>query len=204
MRVRKKKHGAERLAACSDYIIKNTAELERKPFVLEIGCGKGGFITEAALREPEVAFVAMECQSNVILHAVEKAKAMGLQNVKFIIGNADALSEYIGEREVQRIHLNFSDPWPKKGHCKRRLTYRSFLEQYKRALVPGGEIWLKTDNDILFDSSLEEFAACGFELDELTRDLHSSEYAAYNIITEYEENFSGKGFKIKRVIARLK
>jgi len=203
MRMRKKKHCAERLAACSDYIVKHSSELEKKPYALEIGCGKGAFIAEAAQREPDVQFLAMEKIPDVLLLAAEKVKAMGLANVKFIIGNATNLFDFIGEHEVSRIYLNFSDPWPKKGHYKRRLTYRGFLEQYKRALIPGGEIRVKTDNSNLFEFSLEEFQACGFELRELTRDLHASEYAADNIITEYESVFSSKGETIKRVVAVL-
>ena len=103
---------------------------------------------------------------------------------------------------MSRIYLNFSDPWPKKGYYKRRLTYRGFLEIYKKLLAPGGEIILKTDNEGLFDFSLDEFTVSGFELSGLTRDLHASEFAADNIMTEYEKNFSEKGFKIHRVIAR--
>jgi tRNA (guanine-N(7)-)-methyltransferase len=201
--MRKKKHGAERLAACSEYIVKSSAELENKPYALEIGCGKGGFITEAAQREPQTQFLAMEKQPDVLLLAVEKAKSLGLKNVKFIIGNADKLPDYVGDSEIKRIYLNFSDPWPKAGHYKRRLTYRGFLENYKRALIPGGELRIKTDNDILYDFSLTEFEASGFILRNLTRDLHASEYAADNIITEYEEIFSSKGFTIKQAVAVL-
>jgi tRNA (guanine-N7-)-methyltransferase len=203
MRMRKKKHCAERLAACADYIITNSAELERKPYELEIGCGKGGFIVQAAQREPDKQFLAMERVPDVILLAAEKVKALELQNIKLIIGDAENLFDYIGENEVSRLYLNFSDPWPKSRHYKRRLTYRKYLELYKRALVPGGEIHMKTDNDALFDFSLEEFQACGFDLRELTRDLHSSEYAVHNIITEYESVFSSKGVAIKRVVAVL-
>jgi len=203
MRVRKKKHCAERLAACSEYLVSRSSELERRPYVLEIGCGKGAFIIEAARREPETQFLAMERVPDVLVLAVEKAKAAGLPNLKFIMGDASNLLELIGENEVSRIYLNFPDPWPKKRHYKRRLTYREYIEKYKRVLVPGGEIRFKTDNDILFDFALEEFAACGFELRMLTRDLHSSEYAADNIITEYESLFSSKGVAIKHVVAVL-
>jgi tRNA (guanine-N7-)-methyltransferase len=203
MRMRKKKHCAERIAACADYIIKNTSELERKPYVLEIGCGKGGFIIEAAKREPGTQFLAMERVPDVLLLAAEKVKTLDLKNVKLIMGDAENLFEHIGEHEVSRIHLNFSDPWPKSRHYKRRLTYCKYLELYKQALIPGGEIHMKTDNDALFDFSLDEFAACGFELRELTRDLHASEYAVHNIITEYESIFSSKGVTIKRVVAVL-
>lgn len=204
MRMRKKKHGAERLVACSEYIIQNSTQLEPGPYALEIGCGKGGFITEAALREPGTRFLAMERISDVLVIAAEKAKALNLRNVKFIIGNAGNLFDFIGEGEVSRIYLNFSDPWPKAGHYKRRLTYRGFLEKYKRALIPGGELRIKTDNGALFDFTLAELEACGFTLREFTRDLHSSQYAADNIITEYEAIFSEKGVAIKYAAAVLK
>ncbi|MGI6201933.1 MAG: tRNA (guanosine(46)-N7)-methyltransferase TrmB [Eubacteriales bacterium] len=203
MRMRKKKRCAERLEACSDYIINHSSELEKKPYVLEIGCGKGGFIVEAAQREPDIPFLAMERVPDVLVVAAEKVKALGLSNVKLILGDASRLFDFIGEGEITRIYLNFSDPWPKKKHYKRRLTYRGFLEQYKRALVPGGEIRMKTDNSTLFEFSLEEFSACGFKLHSLTRDLHASEFAADNIITEYEENFLSKGETIKHVVAVL-
>ena len=144
MRVRKKKHCAERLAACSEYIIKNSSELGHKPYLLEIGCGKGAFIAEAAQREPEQQFLAMEKVPDVLVVAAEKVKALGLSNVKFILGDASRLPELLGEHEVSRIHINFPDPWPRKKHFKRRLTYREFLDSYKRALVPGGEIRFKT------------------------------------------------------------
>ena len=202
MRMRKKRHGAERIAACSEYFITNQSEYNSFPAELEIGCGKGAFILGCAKRYPDRNFVAMEKISDVILLAAEKLKAENIQNVKLINADASRLQEFFPDGSVSRIYLNFSDPWPKKGYYKRRLTYRGFLEIYKKLLAPGGEIILKTDNEGLFDFSLEEFTASGFELSGLTRDLHASEYAADNIMTEYEKNFSEKGFKIHRVVAR--
>lgn len=203
MRMRKKRHGAERIAACSEYFIANMAEYDNYPVELEIGCGKGAFILGCAKKYPDRHFIAMEKISDVILLAAEKLKAEKIENVKLINADASRLPALFPEGSVLRIYLNFSDPWPKKGYYKRRLTYRGFLEIYKKLLVPGGEIILKTDNEGLFDFSLEEFAASGFELSGLTRDLHASEYAADNIMTEYEKNFSEKGFKIHRVVATL-
>ena len=203
MRMRKKKHGAERIAACSDYIIHNPIENVNFPVDLEIGCGKGSFILGMAKRHPDISYIAMERVSDVLLLAAEKVKAEELQNVKFIVGDAKQLAELFPSASVRRIYLNFSDPWPKIGYYKRRLTYKGFLEIYKSILVPNGEIILKTDNVDLFDFSLEQFETAGFEVRALTRDLHNSEYNADNIVTEYEKNFSDKGFPIHRVIAYL-
>ncbi len=203
MRMRKKKHGTERILACSEFFIKNRSEIEKFPIELEIGCGKGAFILGLAKRNPEKNYIAMEKISDVILLAAEKLKDAEIKNVKLINGDASSLLEFFEKGEVDRIYLNFSDPWPKKGYYKRRLTYKGFLDIYKTILVPKGEIVLKTDNVGLFDFSLEQFEEAGFKLKELTRDLHNSEYAEDNIMTEYEKNFSEKGFSINRVIAYL-
>ncbi len=203
MRMRKKKHGAERISACGDYIITDSAQIEGFPIELEIGCGKGAFICGMAKRNPEQKYIAMERVSDVLLLAAERIKSEELNNVKFIIGNAENLKEYFPASSVKKIYLNFSDPWPKKGYAKRRLTYRKFLELYKEILAKDGEIAFKTDNIDLFEFSLAEFAECGFKLKDLTYDLHNSEYNENNIVTEYEKNFSEKGFKINRVVAYL-
>jgi len=203
MRMRKKKHGAERIAACSDYILQDSKEIDKFPIELEIGCGKGSFVLGMAKKHPDVSFVAMERVSDVLLLAAEKVKAEGLTNVKFIVGDAKRVCELFPAASVQRIYLNFSDPWPKSGYYKRRLTYKDFLELYKTILLPDGEIIFKTDNVGLFDFSLEQFEAAGFRLRELTRDLHNSIYNEENIVTEYEKNFSEKGFPIHRVVAYL-
>ena len=203
MRMRKKKHGAERISACSEYFIPEGTEINDFPIELEIGCGKGSFISGMSKRYPEKKFIAMERVSDVILLAAERIKSEEINNVKFIIGDARNLKEYFPAASVERLYLNFSDPWPKKGYAKRRLTHRGFLELYKEILVPNGEIVFKTDNIGLFEFSLEEFTAAGFKLRELTYDLHNSEYNDNNIVTEYEKNFSEKGFKINRVVAYL-
>ena len=203
MRMRKKKHGAERIAACSAYMIHDPIEIDQFPVELEIGCGKGSFVHGMALKYPDVHFIAMEKVSDVAMLAAERIKSHDIANVKFIIGDAKNLKEYFPSASVRRIYLNFSDPWPKSGYYKRRLTYKDFLEIYKAILVPNGEIILKTDNVNLFDFSLEQFEAAGFKLRELTRDLHNSEYNKDNVVTEYEQNFSEKGFSIHRVVAYL-
>ncbi len=203
MRMRKKKHGAERILACAEYFVPEGTFFTETPIELEIGCGKGSFISGMAKRSPEKNFVAMERVSDVILLAAERIKAEEIKNVKFIIGDARNLKEYFPAFSVSRLYLNFSDPWPKKGYAKRRLTHRGFLELYKEILAHDGEIVFKTDNIGLFEFSLEEFTAAGFKLKDITYDLHNSEYNADNIVTEYEKNFSEKGFKINRVVAYL-
>jgi tRNA (guanine-N7-)-methyltransferase len=125
-------------------------------------------------------------------------------NVMFCIANANALTDFFAPGEIDGIYLNFSDPWPKSGHEKRRLTYGSFLAQYRTVMDAGKTVTFKTDNRGLFDFSLEEFEACNFRLENLTYDLHNSEFAAENIMTEYEKNFSEKGFSINRVEAWCK
>ena len=203
MRMRKKKHGAERIASCGSIVIKSPDEIPKSGVYLEIGCGKGTFISESAKREPDKSFIGLERGSDVLLLAAEKIKNNGQENVHFIIGDAKNLPEYFEPASVERIYLNFSDPWPKKGYHKRRLTHKNFLEIYKSVLVPNGAIFFKTDNRDLFDFSLEQFAEAGFELKNLTYDLHNSEFNEGNIVTEYEANFSAKGFKINRVEAHL-
>ena len=212
MRMRKKKHGAERIAACAEYLIEDTAPLaklaaeptaifpEAKPIHLEIGCGKGSFAVGMAAAHPEWNFIAMERVSDVACCALEKAKATADDregdNLRFLIGDAQHLTEWVEPHSVARIYLNFSDPWPKKGYAKRRLTYRGFLELYKTILVEGGELYLKTDNEGLFDFSLEECEAMGLTLLFSSRDFHKAPESEGNIMTEYEANFSSQGMPI--------
>ncbi len=212
MRMRKKKHGAERIEACSELLLGydrengtvDTSVFENPRVHLEIGCGKGSFVCGMAEKHPDVTFIAVERVSDVMVLALEKADKAGLKNIRFIIANAADLCECLPEHSVERLYLNFSDPWPKKGYAKRRLTHRGFLEKYKRILKEDGAIFFKTDNRGLFDFSLEEFAECGFRLENVTYDLHNSEYAKDNVVTEYEKNFSEKGFAINRCEAYLK
>ena len=210
MRMRRKKNGDARREACAEYILKDKSEIDemrkagKLPCRLEIGCGKGDFAVCASQKYQSEPYIAMELISDVALCALEKAKAAGCENLKFIIGNAKNLGQWFEPGDIKVLYLNFSDPWPKKGHTKRRLTYRGFLEIYRSLLSPDGMICFKTDNQALFDFSLEEFEAAGFALSELTRDLHNSPYNSDNIETEYERNFSAKGFTICRVVARPK
>ena len=201
--MRKKKNTDKRLGVCSEYILPEAPITSDKNTVLEIGCGKGSFICELAKRQPDTFFVAMEKVPDVAMLAAEAAMREGLENVRFIIADAKNLGIYFPETKVSRIYLNFSDPWTRSGYYKRRLTYRAFLEIYKSILTPDGAIFFKTDNRDLFDFSLNEFCFSGFDTRCVTYDLHNSEYAADNIMTEYEKNFSSKGFPIHRVEAYL-
>ena len=213
MRMRKKKHGAERIDACSDLLCINTTVSDENLIEifgfapssvrLEIGCGKGAFVCGMAAREPDVGFLALERVPDVAMLAMEKCKSLGIKNVRFIIGDVMKLWDLFADHSLDRIYLNFSDPWPKERHSKRRLTYREFLDGYRRILKPNGAIIQKTDNLALFEFSLIEFADNGFRLENLTHDLHASPLAENNIETEYEKNFSEKGFKINYVEAWL-
>ena len=209
MRVRKKKNGEARIEACSELNIENIDRLKdgfegifdaERPMHLEIGCGKGGFAVNMAKKYPDVNFIAMEKCADVCCVALEKAIATKdereTDNLRFIIGDAKTLEESFPSDSLDCIYLNFSDPWPKAGHAKRRLTHRSFLGIYSRLLKKDGILRFKTDNVGLFDFSLEEFEAFGAEIVWQTRDLHNSEKNCDNVMTEYEKNFSSKGFNI--------
>ena len=157
MRARKKKHGAERLEAVSDIFTKAPKLESNKKTYLEIGCGKGKFIVENAIKNPDINYYAVEKVPDVILLAAEKAKENNVDNINYIICDAKELAEMFGEHSIDRIYLNFSDPWPKAKHYKRRLTYKTFLDVYRQILKPDGAIFFKTDNIGLFEFSLEQF-----------------------------------------------
>lgn len=208
MRARKKKHGAERIAACSALLIEDTAKLkeaplsffpEERPLHLEIGCGKGSFACGMAAAHPDINLIAMERVADVAVLALEKATRAANErpdNLRFLIGNAENLTEWFPPHSIDCLYLNFSDPWHKSRHAKRRLTHRDFLARYREVLKKGGVLRFKTDNVNLFDFSLEEFAALGLRTENVTRDLHNSPQSEGNIMTEYEKNFSEKGFPI--------
>ncbi|MCR5804041.1 MAG: tRNA (guanosine(46)-N7)-methyltransferase TrmB [Clostridia bacterium] len=211
-RARTKRHIPERMERCKERWFENPLQNKGKwrevcgfpsdcELFLEIGCGKGKFCTEMAVKHPDVLYIALERDSSVILAAIEKAHNEEIPNLFFLNVDANLLENYFEEDEVDKMFLNFSDPWSRRNKPKRRLTYRDFLVQYKKMLKNGGQIWMKTDNDILFDFSLEEFEFCGFELSELTRELQSSEYDKENVRTEFEQKFIDQGIGIKRVVA---
>ena len=190
------KEAAERYRALIDF---SSAFGNTNPVALEIGCGKGSFIAETARRNPDIAFIAVEKVRDVVIFASEKVKEAELPNVLFICGDAAALSAMIEPKTLETIYINFCDPWPKARHAKRRLTSEGFLKLFKELLSDDGKIEFKTDNIGLFEYSLEEFPKAGFEMRNVCFDLHASELAQSNVQTEYEKNFSAKGFKINRL-----
>ena len=209
MRMRRKPNLAARTERCSHIVIPEP-ELYRGRWLdefgfsglhVEIGCGKGRFTIDAAKSEPEALLVALEKSDNVMVIALERTVAEDLQNVRFINEFADYLIDYFAPGEVSRIYINFCDPWPSNRHVKRRLTHHRFLDLYKNILIPKGELRFKTDNLPLFEFSLREFGQCGFELLEVTYDLHKN--GPVGILTDYEQKFIEQGKPIYQCIARL-
>ena len=205
MRMRKRQNLAPRMEACRSVWLEDAAYLrgnwrslmpQARELRLEIGCGKGKFTVETAALEPDVLFVAVERVQEALVLAMEKALSMGLKNVYFLSIDAAKLEEYFAPGEVDLIYLNFCDPWPRKKNAKRRLTHRTFLDKYCRTVREGGEIHFKTDNAPLFAYSLEEFAACGLEVKNVTHDLHKD--GIVGIMTGYEEKFHALGTPINR------
>lgn len=206
MRMRRKKHREERMECCGSLVVNDILEYrtdiksvfpEDKPLHIEIGCGKGGFISETARLNPDINYIAFEKNLDVLVLAMEKVKALGIENVRFVPGNADVLNEMETDSKVQRIYINFCDPWPKSGHKKRRLTHEKYLSVYRKLIEKGGEVHFKTDNRGLFEFSLNSFADFGLKLKNITLDLHNSGFEG-NVMTEYEKLFSEKGQPIYR------
>lgn len=212
MRVRTKKNRGPRLqavehffAVCNDEKIDLNSSFDaQRPLWLELGCGKGAFATQMSVRHTEVNYLAFEKVTDVMLMAMEKAERDGCGNLRFYNGDAENVCALLDGAKVDRLFINFCDPWPKKRNAKRRLTSPRFLESYKALLNDGARIYFKTDNRDLFDYSIEQFVACGYTLENVCYDLHSSPLNADNIQTEYERNFSGKGFTINYTEAYLK
>ncbi|MGP4075658.1 tRNA (guanosine(46)-N7)-methyltransferase TrmB [Halobacillus sp. K22] len=172
------------------------------PLHLEIGSGKGQFIAGMGKQHTDVNFVGIELVKSVIVGALKKVLDAEVDNVRLVNEDAKDLRELFGENEIDHLYLNFSDPWPKNRHEKRRLTYHTFLDQYKKVLIPGGGITLKTDNKGLFEYSLVSFSQYGMILEDVSVDLHADE-DPLNVPTEYEEKFSAKGQPIYRCQARF-
>ena len=177
----------------------------KNPLRIEIGMGKGRFILNMAKLHPEINYVGIERYSSVLLRAVEKfdtEEFRDLQNIRFVCMDARRIEEVFAENEVDRIYLNFSDPWPKARHAKRRLTSVEFLERYEKVLRPEGMLEFKTDNTELFNFSLEQVKEAGWMLQSFTYDLHHNEEMNQgNVMTEYEEKFSGRGNPINKLTA---
>lgn len=213
MRLRKVKNAAERLLVDNNhYYIENPIEYKGKwsnlfnnnnPIHIEIGCGKGQFMITLAKRNPNINYIAIEKYDSVLLRTLEKAMEIDIQNLKLCVMDAAKIIDYFDANEVNRIYLNFSDPWPKSHHAKRRLTSKNFLDQYKLILAKDGEIFQKTDNRHLFEYSLESFVANGFLISNISLDLHKDiEKYPDNITTEFEDKWSKLG-PIYRLEARL-
>ena len=205
MRMRRMKNLDSRMEACADYRIMEPASYKGKwrelmpdckALWVEVGCGKGKFTAETAEANPEVLLIAVERCREAMVVAMEKAKNMGLKNVFYIDMDVANIEEIFDRGEMDRLFINFPDPWPRKKNAKRRLTHRGFLDKYCRTVREGGEIHFKTDNAPLFEFSVEEFAACGLQVNNLTRDLHAN--GIVGIMTGYEEKFHGLGTPINR------
>ena len=173
----------------------------QNPIHIEIGMGKGRFLMALAALNPEINFIGIEKYSTVLLRAIQKMEVQELPNLRFIRMEAEALCTVFGHGEIAQIYLNFSDPWPKDRHAKRRLPSRQFLARYHEILASDGQIAFKTDNADLFAFALEEVDAAGWKIAAMTRDLHHDEkMLAGNIMTEYEEKFSAMGNPIYKYI----
>ncbi|MDR2045269.1 MAG: tRNA (guanosine(46)-N7)-methyltransferase TrmB [Clostridium sp.] len=172
------------------------------PLYLEIGVGKGKFLCTMAKRQPQACFVGIEKYSSVLIRALRKAEEEELVNVRFLRMEAEEIQKAFGENEVDKIYLNFSDPWPKDRHAKRRLPSREFLERFDRILKEDGRLEFKTDNRTLFEFALAQLKETGWRTEAVTRHLHEDpELGKHNIMTEYEERFSAKGSAICKYIA---
>jgi len=208
--------GSREVIADSDFTIKDPEKkkgLWRKEVFgndneihIEIGMGKGRFLMDMAALHPDINYVGIEKYSSVLLRALQKQEQLLLPNIIFIRMDAETITEVFAPSEVGRIYLNFSDPWPKDRHAKRRLPSREFLKRYDRILVPDGVVEFKTDNKDLFRFALDEIEPAGWTLDAVTYDLHNDEVMNKgNVMTEYEERFSEAGNPIyKYIISRKK
>ena len=211
-RMRTKRHLPERMERAHEYWFDDPAANKGKwrevcsfpsdcELWLELGCGKGKFAAEQAQANPDVLYIAFEREPSVVLAAIEKAKEAGLKNIFFVKQDIGLIEEFFAEGEVDRVFINFCDPWTRQNKPKRRLTYRDFLARYKTFAKPGAILAFKTDNTELFDFSLEEFKASGMKVADVTYDLHNSEFDKDNIRTEFEQKFADEGIAIKRCTA---
>lgn len=210
MRMRRKKNLIPRMEACADWLIREPQTLRghwrsllpgAQALRVELGCGKGRFTVDTALSEPDVLLIAVEKVPDAMVVAMERAMDAGLKNVFFVDGDAALLPDMFASGEVDRLYINFCDPWPKSNQKKRRLTHGNFLKQYRRVLADGGQIHFKTDNDKLFAWSVEEIPQFGFQLSEVTTDLHKD--GAVGVMTDYERKFFNEGKNINRCVATM-
>ena len=207
MRMRKKKNLIPRMERCGDRLIREPYSMpgkwrelmpQARELRLELGCGKGRFTAGTAAAEPDVLFIAVERVPDAMVMAMERCAAQGLTNVFFIDANADQLPLFFAPGEADRIYINFCDPWPSNRHAKRRLTHENFLVLYRGILKTGGKLCFKTDNRDLFEFSLFQFPKAGYDLSEVTRDLHSR--GICGVMTDYEAKFHEQGVPINRCV----
>ncbi len=205
MRMRRKANLEPRMEACAQWQVADAAAMkgnwrslmpECRELWVEVGCGKGKFTVETAAANPDVLLIAIERCREAMVMAMEKAKNMELKNVFFVDMDVALMEGCFTSGEIDRLFINFPDPWPRSKNAKRRLTYRTFLRMYSRVIRDGGEIHFKTDNAKLFESSLEEIELVGLEVKNLTRDLHAN--GIVGIMTGYEEKFHAMGTPINR------
>ncbi|WP_394883402.1 tRNA (guanosine(46)-N7)-methyltransferase TrmB [Clostridium baratii] len=217
MRMRKKPWARPELEGCDFFVIKpseykgkwrETFVRKDNPIYLELGCGKGTFMAVHASENKDINYIAIDIKDEVLVLAkrnIEKAfedKNEVIDNVKLMAQEIAIIDEMLSEEDViDRIYINFCNPWPKERHKKRRLTHTRQLENYKKFLNDNGEIWFKTDDDELFEESIEYFKESGFNIEYITYDLHSSDFK-YNVTTEHEDMFTKQGIKTKFLIAR--
>ncbi len=208
--MRKKKNLIPRMERCEAYQIKDPYERKgqwralldgARALRVELGCGKGRFTVETAKAEPDVLFIAVEKVPDAMVVAMERAAREGLRNVFFVDADVNQLPEFFAPGEVDRIYINFCDPWPKSNQAKRRLTHGNFLRLYRKVLTEGGQIWFKSDNAKLFAFSREEIPCFGFALSEVTDDLHAD--GPQGVMTDYEAKFYELGTPIHRLVATM-
>ena len=205
MRMRRMKNLEPRLEAVAEYRIEDPASLRgnwrslmpsARELRVEVGCGKGKFTVETAKQEPDVLIIALERVREAMVIGMEQAQRMGLKNVWFVSMDVAEIDQYFAESEIDLLYINFCDPWPRSKNAKRRLTYHTFLEKYRKVIRLGGQIHFKTDNAKLFAWSLEEFEAYHFPVQNVTFDLHAN--GPVGIMTGYEEKFYQLGTPINR------
>lgn len=210
MRLRNVKGSRENIAA-SEFVVHDETDMKGKwheyfqndnPINIEIGMGKGRFIMDMARLNPDINYIGIEKFSSVLIRAIEKQTELMLPNLTFIRMDAENIVNVFEKGEVEYIYLNFSDPWPKDRHARRRLTSKEYLGRYEQILSEDGGVTFKTDNRALFDFSIEQLEEKKWLLENKTYDLHNSEYAQGNVMTEYEERFSSMGNPICRLVAK--
>lgn len=212
MRVRHKPWAKDMLADHPEYVVAEPEKLagswqdefkNSQPIHLEIGSGKGQFIVNMALKYPNINFIGLEMFDSVLVTALQRALEVDLPNLRLIRADGRKITEFFQSGEISQLYLNFSDPWPKSKHAKRRLTHENFLTNYQVVLKKDGHLQFKTDNQSLFEYSLVSLSQYGMVLDDISLDLHNSEIPD-NVMTEYEEKFSSRGQAIYYLLAHFK